>query len=68
MTVEQTESSPLPPGIAIAWALGRPASRGMKAELSPARIIDAAIRITDAAHAGRGLRASGLAPVETAKC
>ncbi|MFJ6537591.1 TetR/AcrR family transcriptional regulator [Paenarthrobacter sp. NPDC091711] len=45
----QDEPNPvdLPPGIAIAWGLERPSTRGSKAELSAGRIVDAAIRLAD---------------------
>lgn len=49
----------LPPGIAIAWGLDRPSTRGAKAELSPARIVDAAIRLADK----EGLAAVSMARV-----
>ena len=49
----------LPPGIAIAWGLERPSTRGAKAELSAARIVDAAIRLADK----EGLAAVSMARV-----
>ncbi len=55
------EPSPveLPPGIAIAWGLERPSTRGTKAELSAARIVEAAIRLADQ----EGLAAVSMARV-----
>lgn len=57
----QNEPSPveLPPGIAIAWGLERPSTRGAKAELSAGRIVDAAIRLADK----EGLAAVSMARV-----
>ncbi|WP_091469791.1 TetR/AcrR family transcriptional regulator [Paenarthrobacter nitroguajacolicus] len=49
----------LPPGIAIAWGLERPSTRGTKAELSATRIVEAAIRLADE----EGLTAVSMARV-----
>lgn len=49
----------LPPGVAIAWGLERPSTRGAKAELSPARIVEVAIRLADK----EGLAAVSMARV-----
>lgn len=59
MPHNEPSSVELPPGIAIAWGLERPATRGAKAELSAARIVDVAIRLADR----EGLAAVSMARV-----
>lgn len=48
MQPQEPPSGDLPPGVAIAWGLERAPTRGVKAELSPARIVESAIRLADA--------------------
>ncbi|MGO4144960.1 TetR/AcrR family transcriptional regulator [Paenarthrobacter sp. YAF11_1] len=59
MQQKKPDATKLPPGIAIAWGLERPSTRGAKAELSPARIVKAAIGLADS----EGLSAVSMARV-----
>ena len=48
-TIDDAQDAPLPPGMALAWGLRRPTTRGPKPGLSIDRIVAAAVEIADEA-------------------